>query len=538
VKKLSALPLRLSQQALVLMLPALLACVVLYAPHFDDFLLADSQSLLSDRAVLQFSPARFDNWRTAALGDYGGQPGAWLTRMSFALQVAVQGGVDPASGRVFNLALFLLATLAGAVLIQTLLLSRLSPATEARRVRVAAALAMCVWCLLPSQVDTVMHIADRGLLLSTLLVLAGVYLYLRLRQRWLARHGGAVAACRLAALTLALTAVAAGCHGSGWLLPVYVLATELLWLRRAVPAGRQQLSHSVALVALVLVWSVAAAFVSLQLAGTASLTCLAAFGPCLLLGWFFTVPPLLARRYTALLGLPLLAGLVFLTFLQAAPWQSALRLAERDYISDPDGRGRRETLAAAYYTEAARQTSDAAAQRYLVAARELYAQAAQSFAGSVNAHAGLVLVDSLLGMQPAQHYPALAAALEQASIGAADVESLRRLMACSARGVCPAPPGGFAGLLRPAANRYPAVGLGDLVLQYCIARRDYSCARSEAEAVLQRAPQAFVAYQALYVAARAEDDIAAAQAVVLRMMQADPARRWSVPMADFAAGRL
>jgi len=537
VKKLSGLPLRVSQQALVLMMPALLACVVLYAPHFGDFLLADSQSLLSDRAVLQFSPARFDNWRTAALGDYGGQPWAWLTRMSFALQVAVQGGVDPASGRVVNLALFLLATLAGALLIRTLLLSRLSPATEARRVRVVAALAMCVWCLLPSQVDTVMHIADRGLLLSTLVVLTGMYLYLRLRQRWLARHGGASAACRLAALALIVTAVAAGCHRSGWLSPLYVLATELLWLRRAAPAGRQ-LSPSVALVALVLVWSVAAAFVSLQLAGTASLTCLVAFGPCLLLGWFFTVPPLLARRYTALLGLPLLAGLAFLTFLQAAPWQSALRLAERDYIGDPDGRGRRETLAAAYYTEAARQTSDAAAQRYLVAARDLYAQAAQSFAGAVNAHAGLVLVDSLLGMQPAQHYPALAGALEQASIGAGDVESLRRLMACSARGVCPAPPGGFAGLLRPAANRYPAAGFGDLALQHCLAARDYSCARSEAEAMLQRTPQAFVAYQALYVSARAEDDIAAAQAVVLRMMQADSARRWSVPIVDFAAGRL
>jgi len=526
---------RCLRQPLLPLLPILVACALVYSIHFGTFFLPGTLALVEDLNGQRFMPSQFDSWRVAGLS----ASGSWSpARFSLALQNAYAGAVEPVTSRFINLTLHLLSTVVGALML--LRLMKMHPATSVpwRRAAAITVLAMGSWCLLPLHVSMLMDVAAREVLLANLMVLIGMSLYLWSSTRWRGMGSARVVHSQLAALLLVFTLVASSCHAVGLLLPAYAVAAALLWLWRGQPVSVLPLTQGGrGLPVLAMVWLASGAVLMALTGEKAAVVYLSSLPVCMLLGWVLSAPAFEARGLTIAAGVALLFFLGFLTFLKTADWQSAARLSEREYMLHPDSVRPAQRLAAAYYGEAGRQAEDAAAQRFLLAARQLYAQTLTSKSDSVASLSGLLVIDSVLAQPTADLYPRLAVALRSGSATDVDIESLRRLMRCVEGSLCSPPPVGFGTLLHPPGTLQSPRVL-ELLLEYCLNIEDYDCLRREAQALLAQEPGSLLAYRALYLAARVRGDVAAAQAVVLQMAEADTARRWQSLLIDYAAGRL
>jgi hypothetical protein len=206
---------------------ALLACAALYLPGLGGPLLFDDAPNLQDNALLvRPKPALLD-WWAAAQSSGAGFLRRPVAMLSFALEGSLDGLQAPLLKSV-NLAIHLCC---GVLLY--LLAAQLLRAMDLRsgHWRWLPPLAAALWLLNPLLLSTVLYAVQRMAQLSTLFVLAGLYLYARFRARWSERAASIDELLALCLWLLLCTALAVLSKENGVLLPWLVLVLEATLLR-------------------------------------------------------------------------------------------------------------------------------------------------------------------------------------------------------------------------------------------------------------------------------------------------------------------
>lgn len=221
---------------LILLLAVLLSSL-LYAVNVGDFFVHDSAPVLEENAGLRISGANFDDWRTASLSTHTGPLRRPISMLTFAIDTALAGKLDPVAIKMTNV---LLHGLSGVFLwlFLSVVLQR-SPllSLSEERAQLIASLAAALWLLHPLQVSTVMYAVQRMTQLAALFTFAGLWHLFLLRARWLETPPSMTDFSRLALVGLVWTAVAALSKENGLLLPLLAAATELTLFRFRVAGG-------------------------------------------------------------------------------------------------------------------------------------------------------------------------------------------------------------------------------------------------------------------------------------------------------------
>jgi hypothetical protein len=207
---------------------ASLLCVALASALFlpglpGSFVLDDVNNIVQNSSL---------HLKSMALGSaieaaYGPQPGGmtrFLPMLTFALDHARAGGLDPATFKATNIFIHALTTLALALFLLDLL--KVTGAASARARWAALALSLA-WAIHPLQVSSVLYVVQRMQTLATLFSVMALWVYLQARQAQIEGRNGRTGWI-LAGL---LWAIAVGCKEDAVLLPAYLLALELTVLR-------------------------------------------------------------------------------------------------------------------------------------------------------------------------------------------------------------------------------------------------------------------------------------------------------------------
>ncbi len=512
--------------------------------YLGDFLLPETQMLLAAIAETSFNASSLDDWRQLLFNS--APSGGPLSALSFLIQQTASSGFSPVKLKLPSVLLHV--TNALLLFMVCYRIERASPVyvvPGSLSMRVAV-LTSAAWCLYPGHVSIVMQASYRGSLLAALVVLASLWHYARIREDWLSCAPDARRYSNCLLVMSLLTLLASLFDNSGWLLPLYIGIAEIALFRGQVlaDAGRSETRPGLLILACVAIgfgigFGIAALRSTLP---TDALLYLVVALPLLLL--MLTLVSLPGRSVAPMRLVMALATVLPLCFAvqtlsRASYWADPIALAQQEYLQTPGSENARLRLANAYQRAAAEQASDAKAQRYVLSAVRIYEEVLAGNGASVEAAAKVSVLHALLGRDDDSHYARLSSALnEAASLSPGALQSLTALSMCVEREQCALTSRELESLLVAAGGGRDNPRFWELLFQNCMAREDMACVRSYAEEALAVTPTFLPAYKALYKAARHDGDIEAAQNVVLRMAEADAARRWQHLIADYAAGRL
>ncbi|MCR9105885.1 MAG: hypothetical protein NXI15_11390 [Gammaproteobacteria bacterium] len=219
----------MSRTSLVL---AALAAVVFaaYSLGFSGPFLFDDYTALTANRLLQFDPAVFDQWRTAAASSRSGPLGRPVAMFSFALNYALAGDIS-AYWIKFGNALIHCGIGIVIYFLSLKLLRQAAPQPQSLPLAAIAVLAAAIWMLHPLHVSTVLYAVQRMAQLATLFMCLGVLVFVHYRARW-AVQGAAPGEVVAAALWLVLlTLLAAYSKENGALLPLLLVVVEVCFFR-------------------------------------------------------------------------------------------------------------------------------------------------------------------------------------------------------------------------------------------------------------------------------------------------------------------
>ncbi|MGF6493020.1 hypothetical protein ABIE56_001177 [Luteibacter sp. 621] len=210
----------------LLMLVGLLLTTIAYAPGIAEVWMFDDFPNIVDNQDVQPQEADLSHLLSAALSSPSSEFKRPLASLSFAANFLVSG-LSASAMKATNVAIHL----ANGLLL-FLVLRRLFRGDEddeaTRRGAVTAALAACVWMLLPINLTAVLYVVQRMESLANLIVLMGLYGYIRGRQRMLHDGRGFV----LASLSLVLaTGLGILAKETAIVLPLYAAIVEWLVFR-------------------------------------------------------------------------------------------------------------------------------------------------------------------------------------------------------------------------------------------------------------------------------------------------------------------
>ncbi|MGH3632262.1 MAG: hypothetical protein ACRDRL_33095 [Sciscionella sp.] len=154
-----------------------------------------------------------------------------LSLMSFALERYFNGSFDPHTFKTVNLVLHLIAVVLLTGFTRALLLAwrrRLSPATSRLRVEWIALAVGAAWALHPMNLTPILYAVQRETILAALFTLAGLWLYVHLRERFTTTWPKLIL---LAAVVAVFTAIGALFKETGVLLPLFTLLLEVFVFR-------------------------------------------------------------------------------------------------------------------------------------------------------------------------------------------------------------------------------------------------------------------------------------------------------------------
>ncbi len=160
-----------------------------------------------------------------------GPLGRPLSLLSFALE-RYFFGLHPHTFKTINLVLHLIAVVLLTGFTRALLLAwrrRLSPETSRLRVEWIALAIGAAWALHPMNLTPILYAVQRETILATLFTLAGLWLYVHLRERFTATTWPKL--ILIAAVVAVFTAIGALCKETGVLLPLFTLLLEVFVFR-------------------------------------------------------------------------------------------------------------------------------------------------------------------------------------------------------------------------------------------------------------------------------------------------------------------
>ena len=216
---------------------------------FDDF------SFIVWNADLHVATNTLGGWARAALSFPADHQGRWLTMLTFAANHYL-GGLDPFGYKLVNLIIHLinggLLFYVARALLQLWAVQRPHQAPGPDRQRWLALAVAALWLVLPINLTAVLYVSQRLESLSQLFVLAGLVWYVHARIH-LSAHGGG--SFRLLAALLAPTVLGLLAKESAVMLPLYAACIEAVFFRdpNSQPLRRRIAGVYVALLALPLV---------------------------------------------------------------------------------------------------------------------------------------------------------------------------------------------------------------------------------------------------------------------------------------------
>ena len=223
---------------------------IVYAPGLSGGLFFDSAKLYQVEEVYREQGSEVELTDLGFTREYG----RIIPQLSFYLNIAAAGGVDPRSIKLTNVVIHFVNALL-VFLFASMLLARTQFREQRRLLAAAAAL---LWLISAVNVSGVLYAIQRMNQLATLFSLSALVFYLKVR----AGSGERVPSRANLALLLTgvafLTAIAFACKENGLLVPAFVLLVELYffpdlprWLRSRVGTG-STVAASIVLVVLLL----------------------------------------------------------------------------------------------------------------------------------------------------------------------------------------------------------------------------------------------------------------------------------------------
>jgi protein O-mannosyl-transferase len=204
----------------------LLLTTIAYAPGIGEVWFFDDFPNIVDNQDIQPVSADLPHLISAALSSPSSEFKRPLASLSFAANFLVSG-LSASAMKATNIAIHLANGLLLFLMLRRLFRSD-DDQEASRRGAVTAALAACAWMLLPINLTAVLYVVQRMESLANLFVLAGLYGYVRGRQRML-RDGRGFA---LAALSLVFgTSLGLLAKETAVLLPLYAAIIEWLMFR-------------------------------------------------------------------------------------------------------------------------------------------------------------------------------------------------------------------------------------------------------------------------------------------------------------------
>ena len=200
---------------------------LIYSVNVGDYLLFDSRPSFTHYALyqLQQDPTSFQVWVASIFSNETGPLKRPLSMLSFALQIAGNESVSPASLRYMNIFLHCLIGVLLYFFSLEVFKYVLPDMSEVLR-PVFALVAVGFWLLHPLQVSTVMYTVQRMTQLSSLLMLSGLYWYISQRKKYL---NEAISQSAIASIVVGVslwTLLAGLAKENGLLLPWFIVLIE------------------------------------------------------------------------------------------------------------------------------------------------------------------------------------------------------------------------------------------------------------------------------------------------------------------------
>ena len=216
-------------------LALVLLLVLVYWPGRGGGFVFDDYPNIVDNTALHVTGWDRHAWLAAVFSSDSGLGHRPLAMASFALNHAFTG-LDPVPMKLANIAIHALNACLVLGLLRVLL-ALAAPAVEPRRREWSARFAAAAWALAPINLMGVLFVVQRMESLCHAFVFAGLWLYLRGRQRQLAGETGG--GWRIVAGVVGGTALGLLCKESAVLLPLYAACIELCVLGARNAAGRR-----------------------------------------------------------------------------------------------------------------------------------------------------------------------------------------------------------------------------------------------------------------------------------------------------------
>jgi hypothetical protein len=209
---------------------------LLYLPGLDGPFLLDDRAALTENKLVHIDGDTLDEWRTASLSSGSGPLRRPITMLTFAANHALAGDFSAVWVKAVNLAIHLAS---GLLLYGIFLgvLNGLAIMSDRDTRKLVALTAVAIWLLHPLNVSTVLYPVQRMAQLATLLIAAGLLVFILYRQRWAQVGAGPGEVFAAALWLLLLTLLAALGKENGALLPWLLVVLEVV-VFRGVWAGR------------------------------------------------------------------------------------------------------------------------------------------------------------------------------------------------------------------------------------------------------------------------------------------------------------
>lgn len=210
-------------------LAAMLIAVLAYSVGLSGPLFFDDLPNVVANELVAIDGTTAEQWRTAILGSSAGRLSRGVAMFTFAVNHVATGEFSALSLKAVNLALHCVAAF---LIYRVVVLVLRAPALDGwsagpRQRQTVALLAAGIWLLHPLHVSTVLYAVQRMAQLSTLFTLAGLWVFLHYRLRWVRQAApvGELLACLFWGLWFGLLAVYS--KENGVLLPWLVVVVEV-----------------------------------------------------------------------------------------------------------------------------------------------------------------------------------------------------------------------------------------------------------------------------------------------------------------------
>tara|TARA_R110001599_G_scaffold65838_2_gene185888 strand:- start:136470 stop:138446 length:1977 start_codon:yes stop_codon:yes gene_type:complete len=214
----------------------LLAALFIYLPGLSGPLFFDDMPALTANEFVHITGSSFDEWRVAAFSSGSGPLRRPIAMLSFAANYALAGEFSTAGLKAVNLAIHLVIAVLLYLLFRSIL-TALAIGRDSSTSDLIAVTAAAIWLLHPLHVSTVLYAVQRMAQLAALFVVAGLWVFMRYRQRWFDQGAPAGEVLAASLWLLLLTTLAALSKESGALLPWLIIVLEVC-IYRGVWAGR------------------------------------------------------------------------------------------------------------------------------------------------------------------------------------------------------------------------------------------------------------------------------------------------------------